>query len=62
MTDTQAKIIHALRQSNKALSQAELARLTKLSAQTIREECYALGAQGYVDYKRGTYSLTRAAR
>jgi len=51
MTDTQSKIIVALRRSNAALTQAELAKRTKLSAQEVRENCYQLGANGYVNFR-----------
>jgi len=62
LTDTQAKIVIALRRSNAALTQAELAKRTKLSAQEVRENCYALGSDGYVNYRGGFYSLARAER
>jgi len=62
VTDTQAQIVTALRRSNAALTQAELAKRTKLSAQEVRENCYQLGAAGYVNYRGGFYSLARAER
>lgn len=62
MTDQQSKIVNALRKSNAALTQAELAKRTGLSAQEVREQCYALGAQGYVNYTGGNYSLVKAQR
>lgn len=62
MTDSQAKIVSALRQSNTALTQAELAERTDLPARDVSECCYALGAAGFVNYRDGFYSLTRAKR
>jgi len=57
MTDNQAKIVSALRLSNTALTQAEIAGITGQTSDDVRRDCYALGAQGQVTYRSGYYSL-----
>lgn len=57
MTDDQAKIVSALRLSNTALTQAEIAGITGQTAEGVRRDCYALGAAGQVAYRGGYYSL-----
>jgi len=57
MTDDQAKVIQALRQSNTALTQAEIAGVTGQTSDDVRRDCYALGVQGQVAYRGGYYSL-----
>jgi len=62
MTENQEKILASLRQSNTALTQAEIASATGHSAEDVRRDCYALGAQGQVAYRGGYYSIRRAKR
>ena len=62
MTDQQAKIYQVLRHSNAALSQTELARITGLSAEDVRKDCYALGAAGEINYRLGQYAINERKR
>jgi len=62
MTDNGAKIVTALRQANAGLTQSELARKTGLEARQVREECFALSAQGQINYIGGNYTLARQRR
>lgn len=60
MTDDQAKVVNALRQSNTALTQAELATRTDMDARAVAECCEALIGQRYVVKRGGFYTLVRA--
>ena len=59
MTDPQARIVAAIRASNAALTQAEIARAVDADAAQIARDCYALGAAGLIDYRGGFYSLAK---
>lgn len=62
MTDPQARIVAALRNSNTALTQAEIAKATGTTADDTRRDCYALGAAGVINYRGGFYSLANRGR
>lgn len=64
MTDEQARIVSALRTSNTALTQAEIAHQVDRPSAEVAKDCYALGAAGVINYRGGFYSLAqrRAAR
>jgi DNA-binding IclR family transcriptional regulator len=53
------KIINALRQSNTAMTQGEIATATDLDAKAVREAAYHLAANGHVTSAGGFYSLAR---
>jgi DNA-binding IclR family transcriptional regulator len=62
MTDTQAKIIIAMRRSNTAMTQAEIAKATDLDASKVLSDVLALGAMGYVRKSGSFFALTRSNR
>lgn len=62
MTDTQAKIIVAMRRSNTAMTQAEIAKATDLDAGKVLSDILALGAAGYVRKSGSFFALTRSKR
>lgn len=57
MTDAQARIVSALRASNTALTQAEIAHQVDGEAAEVAKDCYALGAAGVINYCGGFYSI-----
>lgn len=62
MTDTQAQIVIAMRRSNTAMTQAEIAKATDLDAGHVLSDLLALGAAGYIRKSGGFFSLTRGHR
>lgn len=59
MTDAQARIVSAIRASNTALTQAEIADLVDAPAAEVAKDCYALGAAGVISYRGGFYQMER---
>lgn len=57
MTDRQAQIYAALRESRYALTQAEVAHRVGQDARDARENLHALRLAGSVQYRQGKYSL-----
>ena len=55
------KIINALRQSNTAMTQGEIATATDLDAKAVREAAYHLAANGHITYQGGWYRMGRDA-
>jgi DNA-binding IclR family transcriptional regulator len=56
---SEIKILNALRQSNTAMTQGEIATATDLDAKTTREACYSLCAGGHITYQGGWYRMGR---
>lgn len=59
MTDTQSQIVIAMRRSNTAMTQAEIAKATGLDAGHVLSDILALGAMGYVRKAGSFYALVR---
>jgi DNA-binding Lrp family transcriptional regulator len=62
MTDTQAQIVIAMRRSNTAMTQTEIAKATNLDAGQVLSDVLALGAAGYIRKAGSFYALIRARR
>ena len=58
---SEIKILNALRQSNTAMTQGEIATATDLDAKTAREACYSLCVFGQITYQGGWYRMGRDA-
>lgn len=56
MKEDQDKVLHALNQSQVALTRQEISTQTGLTGKQIGEACYALSAAGKIHYRAGWYT------
>ena len=59
MTDPQARIYQCIRTSHAAMTIAEIARRTGRSVMGVRDDCFALKAQGHITSAGSFYSIAR---
>ena len=62
MTNSQAKIVIAMRRRNRAFTQLEIAKATDLDEGQVLKDILALGAAGYVRKAGSFYTLIRSRR